>query len=129
MSDLQQLHLDAPYCSKRGVRYRYLSPTLVDQVVATAARRIGPDATMIEFSRVEQRTGVESMVLFVTKDPVESEEALSDPSLKWVPFDPEGGLLNGKDWSLLGKIYSRENAVSDAEVTAIMGKARTVSAD
>lgn len=52
-----------------GVRFRGLSPSQLDSVLANAAKDMTPDATYIELTLREQQMGLEAMIKEVTTGP------------------------------------------------------------
>lgn len=148
MSDYTQICLP----SGRGVRYKLLTPTECDQVLANAATSLTDDASMIQLRQTENRLGVEEMVMEFTKEtglkqytvpatkdkdgkevkPAEVVDELL--AATFIPFvkGPGGtsydSIFSTKDHAVLCAIYQREHGISQSEVMAIMGKAKKVAA-
>ena len=135
-----QLALSLPDCSGRGVRFSLLSPADHDDVMLQAAKRIGPEGSLIELKKAEWREGVMRMVKEVTVNTdCFSQEALLRPEVKWrkVTYvdleadfnesDEDKRLLQPKDWAILTEMYRSKHDVSLDEVKLIQGKVLAVS--
>ena len=132
--DQKQIHLSAPDCSGRGVRYRTLGPSEMDAVLLVGAKVAGASAGPLEIRVAANREGIKRMLVAVT-----TQGELTDLSeAKWSTLDAGAlelpgplsydELVTGKDDGVLSAIYRRLHEPSALEIEAIAGKALPVSA-
>jgi len=123
--------------SGRGVKFRRLKPSEVDDVSLKAAKTVDKDASGLEFRYATLREGVRAMLTATTKkSSFKKPEELLAEGVEWEPLDL-AKLLDGyddyfgnpKDDAILAEIYKTEHEVTKQEVEAILGKVLPVSED
>lgn len=132
-----QVHLSGKRCSGRGVRFRELSASEVEENAENAAKvaldptaKINANAAM-DLKKAEWRMGSKRMVVAVTK-----KEGLKDLSgAEWMPLTQAeldadwAKYFNAKDSAMLQALYREYHEISDEEIEAVVGKAVVVSED
>ena len=134
--EVNEIVLNAKFCSGRGVRFKVLDPYEHDAITLDAAKVVGMEGTMIELRKLEWKMGVKRMIVAVTKDGgykdtddlISKEAAWRKMTVK--DLDEEyNKLFTAKDDQFLCAMFRQYHEVSEDELQAISGKARTVSVD
>ncbi len=132
--DVSQILLSATNCSGRGVRYKLLTPSERERVQLNAGKHVGPDTTILELRNLENRFGVQAMIVAYTKQTgFKDESKLMVENVVWQNTDAMeledqyNKLFTAKDDAVLCRVYQKNHEVSESEVDAIMGKSIQVS--
>ena len=123
-------------CSGRGVRWSDVTAAERDKISKDSAIEVGADSVGAEYGIVEARNLVCACVRAVTKEPVESSDALiSLPDSAWIELNPQKLLANPSEATYYNRLFSaKEDDILDhiarrrlsatiSEVDAILGKA------
>ncbi|HEU4728385.1 MAG TPA: hypothetical protein VFT22_10860 [Kofleriaceae bacterium] len=146
---IYQLHLFGPGMSGRGVRFRELTSTELDQAARDAARAISEEATFMELQQLETHEGIKRFIVAVTRRAGLSEKEIMEcKDADWEPMTYQklsmpaaasSGLENPwsydrlfarpKDHQEMARTY-RDYNVLDAKVhEAIRGKVLAVASE
>jgi hypothetical protein len=128
---MHQVFLDGKNCSGRGVRFRDLDPTEVEQITIDAGKGLTTDASMLELRKTEWRLGSRRMITAVTEGKALKEADL--PTAKWIDVNEQyldahyTSLFTAKDNALLTALYREYHEINEDELDAISKKVLTVS--
>ena len=128
MSEMYQYHLRGKGHSGRAVRVEALPSHEVEDLLTTAAKLAGLEATPVEIKKIEWRNGTKSCVKFFTEP---CEDPLAEGT-KWKKatqesLDSLAEFFTAKDCQVLESLYRDYHEVTQKELEAITGKALPVT--
>lgn len=131
---MKQLLLKGEGCSGRGVRVEVLTTAAREAIFESAAKDVGPEATMLDLRRREDRSGICAFVVAVSeKTGFKTKDELVGAAWKNVSAEHLEGKLGDyfttKDVAALITIFRKLHDVTQKEIDDILGEALDVAAD